>query len=126
MTQDRKDDATKHSVEERERRIAQLEATLIEQDQSRQALLAMLDDLQEGTRKIEHARKEWTDAFDAVRDPIFLHDKDFRIVRANRAYAARAGLDIKDIIGKSYWQTFPKIAGPPPAASARWRKKKKK
>lgn len=112
MAKGRKGNSTKHSVEERARRIAQLEATLLDQDKSRQALLAMLEDLEESRRKIEHARKEWSDAFDAVRDPIFLHDKDFRILRANLAYAEAAGMDIKEIIGKPCWEVFPKNTGP--------------
>lgn len=114
MAKNRKDDATKHSAEELERRIAQLEATQLEQDKSRQALLAMLEDLDESRRKIEHARKEWAATFDAVRDPIFLHDAEFRILRANRAYAARAGLPIEETIGQPYWQVFPKNSGPLP------------
>jgi len=56
--------------------------------------------------------QEWRSLFDAVRDPIFVHDRDFRIVRANLAYAARAGKDIREIVGKRYWEVFPKDAGP--------------
>lgn len=114
MAKNRKDDTTKHSAEKLERRIAQLEATQLDQDKSRQALLAMLEDLEESRRKIEHARKEWAATFDAVRDPIFLHDAEFRILRANRAYAARAGLPIEETIGQPYWQVFPKNSGPLP------------
>lgn len=95
-----------------ERRIAQLEAALAEQDSSRQSLLAMLADLQESRQQIEQARKEWTAAFDALHDPVFLHDRDHRILRANRAYAARAKMAIGDILGKPYWEVFPKGAGP--------------
>ncbi len=84
----------------------------LDERQRRLALLAMLEDLQASRAQIERARKEWADAFDAVRDPIFLHDKDFRLVRANRAYAEAAGTDIKDVIGKFYWEVFPIREGP--------------
>jgi PAS domain S-box-containing protein len=61
---------------------------------------------------IEHAHREWMDAFDAVSDPIFLHDADGRVMRANRAYAACAGVDYADIIGRHYWEMFPPGPGP--------------
>jgi PAS domain S-box-containing protein len=61
------------------------------------------------------AQIEWQTAFDAVQDPIFIHDADFRIVSANRAYATRAGLPIAELAGKLYWDVFPKLAGPMPA-----------
>ncbi len=88
------------------------EAALKEYDENRRGLLAMLEDLEASHRKIELAQQEWNAAFDAVLDPIFLHDKDFHIVRANRAYAARAGLSFREIIGRPYWEVFPKGAGP--------------
>ncbi len=64
---------------------------------------------------IEHAHREWVDAFDAVSDPVFLHDGEGRVMRANRAYAACAGIDYADIIGRPYWQVFP--TGPGPTAA---------
>lgn len=81
-------------------------------NETRTAMLNLLEDLEESRRKIERARYEWSGAFDAVKDPIFLHDKDFRIVRANHAYAERAGKDFKDIIGTPYWEVFPEGTGP--------------
>ncbi|MHB8254344.1 MAG: PAS domain-containing protein [Acidiferrobacter sp.] len=65
-------------------------------------------------RSTEHAQCEWETALDAVQDLIFIHDTDLCIVRANRAYAVRAGKDIRDIIGKPYWKVFPKLDGPLP------------
>src|SRR3989344_4155579 len=64
-------------------------------------------------RQTGQALHEWVAAVDAIRDPIFMHDKDFRVVRANRAYAEAAGMDVKEIIGKRYWEVFPKNDGPP-------------
>ena len=65
-------------------------------------------------RSIEQAQREWTIAIDAIQDPIFIHDADMCIVRANRAYAVRAGKDISDIIGTPYWKLFPKLDAPLP------------
>ena len=49
---------------------------------------------------------------DALPDPVFLHDPKGCITRANRAYAIWAGLDFRELIGKPYWQVFPKGTGP--------------
>lgn len=65
-------------------------------------------------RSIEQAQCECETALDAVQDLIFIHDADLCVVRANRAYAVRAGKDIRDIIGKPYWRLFPKLDGPLP------------
>jgi putative nucleotidyltransferase with HDIG domain/PAS domain S-box-containing protein len=78
----------------------------------RLTLLQMLEEIDETRYQFERGQREWRDAFDAVRDPIFLHDRDYRIVRANKAYALRAGMDIQAVIGKLYWQVFPKREGP--------------
>ena len=97
--------------------LAYLEAELkrlFEGNLRRDERLAALQEFTQSCRRIERARTAWTEAFDAIRDPVFLHDKDFRVVRVNRAYAARAGMPIGEIIGQPYWQVFPKATGPLP------------
>lgn len=74
-----------------------------------------LDDLEESRRRIELSQRDWHDAFDAIPHPIFIHDKDMRIVHGNPAYIARAGMDAAQIIGKLYWEVFPHGDGPLPA-----------
>ncbi|HMC13851.1 MAG TPA: HD domain-containing phosphohydrolase, partial [Gallionellaceae bacterium] len=49
---------------------------------------------------------------DAVKNPIFLHDKEFRILRCNLAYQKCAGIPFKQIIGQPYYDVFPKIHAP--------------
>lgn len=61
---------------------------------------------------IRDAHREWMGALDVVDDPIFMHDKDFRILRCNRAYQRRAGLPFKEIIGRPYYELFPKVNAP--------------
>lgn len=105
------------AIEELERRNATLEHLLREQQDDRAAMLRMFEDQEEGRGKIERARREWSATFDAIRDPVFLHDAEFRILRANRAYAERAGLAVQEVIGKPYWQVFPKNSGPLPCCA---------
>lgn len=72
-------------------------------------------ELQEGfIRRIENINRDWLTAFDAVPDPIFMHDGQFNITRVNKAYAEKAGLQFKEIIGRPYWDVFPKRTGPLP------------
>jgi PAS domain S-box-containing protein len=68
---------------------------------------------------MRQAQIEWRMAFDSVRDPMFFHDAEFRIVRANLAYAALAGRPIQELIGKPYWQVFPVRDGPLPGCTGR-------
>jgi PAS domain S-box-containing protein/putative nucleotidyltransferase with HDIG domain len=80
--------------------------------EQRNALLFMLEDLEKARNKIEQAHQQWIVALDVVPDPIFLHDREYRILRANRAYAARAGMPFGEFIGKPYYEVFPRLAGP--------------
>ncbi|MDA3945457.1 MAG: PAS domain S-box protein [Helicobacteraceae bacterium] len=63
-------------------------------------------------KRIEQAHEEWMAALDVVKDPIFMHDKNFRILRCNRAYQQCAGLPFKKIIGEPYFEIFPKTHAP--------------
>jgi len=71
-------------------------------------LLFMLEDLENAHKKIDQAHQEWIAALDVVDDPIFLHDKQFRILRCNKAYQQLAGIPFKQIIGQPYYEVFPK------------------
>ncbi|OGT14411.1 MAG: hypothetical protein A3J49_12895 [Gallionellales bacterium RIFCSPHIGHO2_02_FULL_57_16] len=80
----------------------------------RAALLFMLEDLERSRHQVEQAHQEWMAALDVVSDPIFLHDREFRILRCNKAYQQCAGIPFKDIIGKPYHEIFPKSGAPLP------------
>ncbi len=95
-----------------EGRIADLRAKIHELEESRRTLTTLLRDLETKEGRIEHIHQSWMAVFDAIVDPIFMHDHQGRIVRANRAYAELAGMDIKDVIGRLYWQVFPRREGP--------------
>jgi PAS domain S-box-containing protein/putative nucleotidyltransferase with HDIG domain len=64
--------------------------------------------------KIESAHQEWLCALDAISFPIFLHDKEFRILRCNKAYSQYVGIPYSEIIGRIYYELFPKNDGPLP------------
>ena len=85
-----------------------------ELEDNRSALLFMLEDLESSRKQIEHSFREWMSALDVVDDPIFLHDREFRILRCNKAYQQLAGIPFKQIIGQPYYEIFPKAATPLP------------
>lgn len=81
-------------------------------EESRRAMLYMLEDLNEATANIRAAKIEWEMTFDTISDPIFVHDKEFRIIRANRAYQKMTGMKFKEFIGSPYYEVFPKMEAP--------------
>lgn len=66
----------------------------------------------ETCKKLEEAHREWESALDVVQDLVFMHDKDFKILRCNRAYQRCAGIPFKQIIGKPYYDIYPKTNAP--------------
>ncbi|OGA96041.1 MAG: hypothetical protein A3E79_15095 [Burkholderiales bacterium RIFCSPHIGHO2_12_FULL_61_11] len=56
----------------------------------------------------------WRYVFDAIEDPAFLHDTQFRVLLANRAYCRAAGVTGAQALGKPCWEVFPPGTGPLP------------
>lgn len=50
--------------------------------------------------KLRQAYREWENTFDSISDPISIHDREFKVVRANRAFAETLGLEQQDFLGK--------------------------
>ena len=73
----------------------------------------LMNTIQVGNIVIEP--KTWRYVFDAIEVPVFLHDTEFRVLLANRAYCREAGLTEAEALGKPYWEVFPRGAGPLPA-----------
>ncbi len=88
---------------ETERLRADLAAARAELDK----LTAMMREQETSSRRVERARQAWAQTVDALAQPIFMHDQNACIVRANRAYADRTGVPVKNLIGKVYWKLFP-------------------
>lgn len=80
--------------------------------ETRKAMLGMLEDLNDTNVELRQAKKEWEDTFDAISDPLFIHDQDFNLIKANQAYAQLAGVPIESLLGRPYYDVFPKADGP--------------
>ena len=60
----------------------------------------------------------WRYIFDAIESPIFLHDEEYRVLLANRAYLQMAGMGEAEALNKPYWEVFPRGVGPLPGCRA--------
>lgn len=65
-------------------------------------------------QKIQPLVIEWMAALDQADAAIFLHDKAGRILHCNIAYRRHAGLTLKQIVGRRYFDIYPKTHAPVP------------
>ncbi len=56
--------------------------------------------LAESEERIIMAAQEWRTTFDSIADFVSVHDKDFKITKANKAFAESLGMDVKNMIGR--------------------------
>lgn len=59
--------------------------------------------------------RQLLDASNTLSHPVFIHDREFRILFANQAYLDRAGLSLETLRDLPYWQVFPQSQGPLPS-----------
>lgn len=95
-----------------ERHDAEQQAATKKLEENRSTLPFMLADLENTRKNIEQAHQEWMASLDVVNDPIFLHDKQFRILHCNKVYQQCAGMPFDELAGRPYYEVFPKAAGP--------------
>ncbi|HIP96399.1 MAG TPA: GAF domain-containing protein, partial [Anaerolineae bacterium] len=62
---------------------------------------------------VEQARAEWEATFQAIGDGISIHDRDFRLVRVNRALAERLGATPEALVGRLCYELFHHTTAPP-------------
>jgi PAS domain S-box-containing protein len=56
--------------------------------------------------KMKHTAEEWRSTFDSIKNPVSIHDKDFRIVRANKAFADIFRMEIREVTGKKCYEVI--------------------
>lgn len=71
-----------------------------------EVMLFLLEEMEETIPNIERAKREWESTFDAVSDFISIHDRDFRIIRANKAFADKFNTTPKELKGKYCYELF--------------------
>jgi len=50
--------------------------------------------------------KDWEETFDTINDAITVHDKDFNIIRANKAAESMLGKPMQKILAQKYFQLY--------------------
>lgn len=101
-------------MDDRDKIIDELKAELAKAEErerdyhdARAAMLYMLEDINKTTEAVTTGERIWETTFDSITDPLFIHDAEHKIIRANKAYAKIAGESFKDFIGKPYNTVFP-------------------
>jgi len=56
--------------------------------------------------KLKGSNEDWTIAFDATTDITTIHDKEFNIIRANKAFYDEYNIDEKQLNNKKYYEIF--------------------
>ncbi|MBW7957266.1 MAG: GAF domain-containing protein [Deltaproteobacteria bacterium] len=79
---------------------------------TRRAMLSLLEDNTAIAEGIMKSKREWEATFDSILDPMLIHDSGMRVLKCNRAYQAAAGMPFNEIIGRKYYEVFPKMDGP--------------
>lgn len=62
--------------------------------------------------KVESARKEWENTFNVITDIVTIHDRGFKIVKANEAAARAFGMGKDEIVGMKCYDLFHKVGEP--------------
>lgn len=68
--------------------------------------------------ELQRSNKDWGLTFDAVTDPIFILDKEHKIVNANKAFAKFINLKLEEIIGKHCYELIHQTKMPIPGCPA--------
>jgi PAS domain S-box-containing protein len=68
---------------------------------------------------IEKAKKEWQGTFDTITDVITIHDKDFNIIRANKAATEKLGLSFQEILSQKCYKSYHGKDSPPDSCPGR-------
>ncbi|OAI14380.1 hypothetical protein A1359_11205 [Methylomonas lenta] len=95
------------------RRLRQTETDLTHaRDNLAEKVRERTSDLEQSYRQLERLSQHWNDAFDAISDPIFIHDAQMHILQANPAYCKQAGCNLEQMRGRPYYDFFPRQDGP--------------
>lgn len=86
--------------------IANVLAGIIQRRNVEKEREILFGELQKTFDIVSQAHKEWQDTFDSITDLISIHDKDYNIIRANKAVAAYFGMDVRHIIGRKCCEMF--------------------
>ena len=62
--------------------------------------LSDITDRRQAEEKVRQVAEEWQTTFDSINDMVSIQDRDYKLIRINKAYADAVGMKMQDIIGK--------------------------
>jgi len=74
----------------------------------------MEEERNQAEKKLQKAAQEWQTTFDSISDLVSLHDKDFNLLRVNKAYAAAFKKKPEELIGNKCYGLVHETKGPSP------------
>ena len=63
-----------------------------------------ITEFKRAANEIKRVADEWQTTFDSIIDMVSIQDKDFKIVRVNKAYADAVGMKMEDVVGKHCYE----------------------
>ena len=66
-------------------------------------------------KKLLQATEEWRITFDSISDLVSIHDKDFNIVKVNKAAVSALHIKPEELIGKKCYEVFHRTTAPVPS-----------
>jgi PAS domain S-box-containing protein len=61
---------------------------------------------------IKQAAQQWQETFDAIPDLVSIHDRDYNIVKVNKAFTKTFGMTAEQLVGKKCYEVFHKSKEP--------------
>ncbi len=86
--------------------VANALAGIIQRKRMQEERENLILDLKTLLGTVSASRQEWQETFDSITDMISIHDEEYRIIKANKAFAGQFGLTPREIIGKHCYELF--------------------
>ena len=62
--------------------------------------LSDITDRRQAEEKVRQVAEEWQTTFDSISDMVSIQDRDYKLIRINKAYSDAVGMKMEDIIGR--------------------------
>ncbi len=84
-------------------------------DGKRHAIIALEDitKRKHAEEKLKQAAEEWITTFNSIPDMVSIHSKDYKLVRANKAFADAFAMTPEELVGKTCYEIVHSTAQPP-------------
>lgn len=66
----------------------------------------LIVEIRQALTDVSRSKKEWQDTFDSITELISIHDREFNIIKANRAVADYFGTDVRHVVAAKCYEIF--------------------